>query len=122
MEKKKSSISASDLDWMPKAIWGPIKWSELHARALAYLPMAGEQAWFDDFVRGLPCPKCRRHFEVFLEDNPPDLSSRPAFFAWTVQAHNYVNRSKKRPELTLEEALAVHAKGILMVEKPGASD
>lgn len=99
-------IPEHPLQWMPKSVWGPIKWKELHARALAHLPMDGEREWFDAFVESIPCPKCQAHFEIFLKDNPPVLDSRPAFFRWTVAAHNWVRRSQHKPELTLAEALA----------------
>jgi hypothetical protein len=93
---------------MPKSVWGPLKWRELHVRALAYLPMDNEKEWFDSFVQSIPCPKCQAHFELFLKDNPPTFDSRTSFFSWTVKAHNYVNRALQKPELSLEEALAEH--------------
>src|SRR4030095_12202561 len=101
---KKDGIDKSALAWMPKSVWGPIKWKELHTRALMDAPMAGEEVWFDDFVRGLPCPKCRNHFEEFLKVRPPDMSSRTAFFAWTVNAHNHVNEATKKRLITMDEA------------------
>lgn len=103
------SIPEHPLQWMPKALWGEIKWRELHARALAYLPMDNEKEWFDSFVQSIPCPKCQAHFELFLKDNPPDFSSRPAFFRWTVSAHSYVNSSLGKTEYTIEQALVAHA-------------
>jgi hypothetical protein len=66
--------------------------------------MDGEQVWFDDFVRELPCPKCRAHFEEFVQKNPPDLSTREDFFKWTVDAHNAVSLALGKPTVSLDEA------------------
>lgn len=98
-------ISESSLEWMPKSVWGPLLWRQLHCRALAYLPMHSESKWLDDFILNIPCPLCQAHFNEFHKMNPPDLRSRIAFFEWTVSAHNYVNRSKNKKEYTVAEAL-----------------
>lgn len=99
------AIPEHPLQWMPKSVWGPIKWKELHCRALAYLPMDREREWFDSFVQSIPCQKCQAHFELFLKDNPPDFSSRPAFFRWTWLAHNYVNKATNKGTVDLSHAL-----------------
>jgi hypothetical protein len=103
------AIDRSTLAWMPKSVWGPIKWKELHARALADLPMEGEEEWFKDFVDGLPCPKCRHHFEEFVRIVPPNFSSRVAFFVWSVTAHNFVNEATKKRPMTIDQAYWAHA-------------
>lgn len=102
------AIDEKCLEWMPKSVWGPIKWKELHTRALIDRAMTGEERWFADYVEGLPCAKCRRHFEEFLAQSPPDLRSRPLFFAWTVEAHNFVNEALGKKTFTKEEAHAEH--------------
>jgi hypothetical protein len=102
------SINAHSLDWMPRSVWGPIKWKELHVRALSPFPMSEEAQWFDAFLAGLPCPKCREHFKGFLEQTPPDFTSREAFFNWTVQAHNFVNEATGKPLLDVDEARSLH--------------
>jgi hypothetical protein len=102
------AIDEKSLEWMPKSVWGPIKWKELHTRGLIELGMEHEADWFTSFVDGLPCPKCRDHFCAFIEQSPPDFRSRSHFFAWTVAAHNYVNQATQKPSLTVEAALKVH--------------
>ena len=102
------AIDHRSLEWMPKSVWGPIKWKELHCRALLALPMQGEDRWFSAFVEGLPCPKCREHFEAFVHHHPPNFVSRALFFEWTVNAHNYVNVANGKRELSLDEALEAH--------------
>lgn len=103
------AIPPHPLEWMPKAIWGPIKWRELHCRALAYLPMDHEEQWFKSFIESIPCEKCKAHFYSFIEQNAPDFSSRPAFFRYTVLAHNWVNRALHKKELDLSEALVIYS-------------
>lgn len=93
---------------MPKSVWGPIKWKELHTRALMNKDMEGEAEWFKAFVVSVPCPKCQKHFEEFVKAIPPDFSSRVAFFAWTVAAHNYVNGATNKRSITLDEAYQTH--------------
>jgi hypothetical protein len=105
----KTAIRESALDWMPKSVWGPIKWKELHTRALTSLPMESENEWFREYLRGLPCPECRAHFEDFLKESPPDFSSRDRFFRWTVAAHNFVNRACGQREWSVEEARKEHS-------------
>jgi hypothetical protein len=102
------SIDYKSLEWMPKSVWGPIKWKELHCRALVPLPMNGESYWFAAYLEGLPCAKCRLHFEAFVHDHPPDFRSRNAFFEWTVLAHNHVNEANDKPVMTLAEARWAH--------------
>lgn len=108
MKTTKDAIDKSPLAWMPKSAWGKIKWSELHSRAFLDLPMDGEEIWFRNFIEGLPCPKCRKHFEEFVKIHPPDFSSRTAFFVWTVAAHNAVNEATKKRLVTLDEAYKMH--------------
>lgn len=50
---------------------------------------------------------CRNHFADFLAKYPPQ---RGLAFAWTIDAHNAVNRRQGRHELTLSEAEAVWGK------------
>lgn len=103
-----TAIETHSLDWMPKAVWGPIKWRELHCRALTNLPMEKEKQWFEQFLKGLPCPKCRNHFGKFLEDKPPQFGRREDFFAWTIDAHNYVNQELGKPLVSLEDAKDIY--------------
>jgi hypothetical protein len=105
MEK---AIDYRSLEWMPKSVWGPIKWRELHARAFCSLPMTHEAEWFAAYIEGLPCMNCREHFQAFVTSHPPDFSSRSAFFEWTVQAHNHVNRALQKPEISVNEARTLH--------------
>jgi len=103
------TINYRSLEWMPKSVWGPIKWKELHWRALITLPIEEEKAWFDAFMESLPCAKCRLHFAEFVGSQPPDFRSRERFFDWTVRAHNHVNQATGKAVLTMEEARLEHS-------------
>lgn len=103
------AIPQHPLEWMPKAIWGPLKWRELHCRALVYLSMDHESEWIKSFIESIPCPKCRHHFDSFILVSPPVLTSRPAFFRWTIEAHNFVNRALEKKELDLDQALVLYS-------------
>lgn len=102
------SINHASLEWMPKEVWGPIKWRELHVRALMDFPMDQEAEWFKAYVDGLPCPECRKHFKAFLEKVPPTFTTRDAFFDWTVRAHNHVNQACGKREWETLEARRHH--------------
>lgn len=105
---RSEAIAKGGLAWMPKSVWGPIKWKELHIRGLVSLPLADEETWFAAFLAGLPCPECRHHFEEFLLQAPPNFRTREGFFLWTVRAHNFVNQSMGKPRFSVSEALVMH--------------
>lgn len=108
MNATPEAIDYHSLEWMPKSVWGPIKWRELHCRALAPLPMDQEEEWFRNYREGLPCTKCRTHFENYIAQCPPDFRSRPDFFTWTVNAHNHVNQALGKRHVSLPEARRLH--------------
>ncbi len=77
-------------------------WSELHKRTLAYQgDQPAEREYLDAFARRLPCGDCRRHWAQITAKLPPDLESPGTYFAWSVAAHNEVNRSKATPSTVL---------------------
>lgn len=66
--------------------------------------------WFAAWQASIPninC-NCRKHWNELVEAMPPDFSSREAFFAWTVEAHNAVNQRLGKALVTLEEARRLH--------------
>jgi hypothetical protein len=107
-------IPEASLAWLPKSIWGPMKWQELHCRGLMHeKDMTGESEWFKLFVESIPCPKCQLHFESYIQQFPPVFTTRQLFFKWTVDAHNFVNRALKKSELSLFDAVVLHAKMLI---------
>lgn len=73
---------------------GPLS-PELQAQARAFLTT------FDEAVRlasAGTCP-CHQHWSRIREARPADLTSRRAFYWWTVQIHDDVNARLGRPRL-----------------------
>ncbi len=88
----------------PTALFdGSTLWAELHRRALAW-PGGHDHVWLNRFSNRLPggCP-CRAHWRQLLAVLPPRWGD---YFAWTVEAHNAVNRRLGKAEVTVEAARA----------------
>lgn len=88
--------------------WGPAKWAELHTWALGEdFGMASERrAWLARFSASLPLCACRSHWaSILAELVPPFAGDSGELFAWSVAAHNAVNRLKAKPEISVETAL-----------------
>ena len=85
---------------VPIDLWsvrGPRLWQKLHTTKHA------DAAWLAGFSAGIPCGECHAHWRALLADTPPDYGN---WFAWTVGAHNAVNRRLGKPEMTLADAVA----------------
>lgn len=74
-------------------------WLELHWQA-ALGKLTPE--WLDAFGPRIPCGECKRHWHKIVEELPPVFG--PESFAWTVEAHNRVNRTLGKPEFTMDDA------------------
>jgi hypothetical protein len=81
-------------------------WAELHRRAASTDPLDAdaERVWIDDFTKRVPCGECKQHWRMLLKEVPPDLSSRDAYFAWGVTAHNAINVRLGKPQVSVDEA------------------
>jgi ADP-heptose:LPS heptosyltransferase len=88
-------------DWQ---IRGPLLWEQLHIWALT-ADLATAPAWLSAFDAKIGCDPCRTDWRGWIQEHPPDLSSGHEFFAWTVSAHNAVNRRLGKPELSIETAI-----------------
>lgn len=94
----------SNKDW---TVRGPKMWAELHARARVFTgDVAAETKWLDTFARKIGCGGCQRHWNKMIAEHPPTLTSADAYFAWTVDRHNAVNRKLKKDEWTVEQLTA----------------
>ncbi len=82
----------------------PSSWDELHPRALAH-PGGSDLFWLLEFTSRIAgtCD-CRSHWIDLIRRMPPDFNN---YFAWSVAAHNDVNRRLGKPELHLAEALEI---------------
>lgn len=90
--------------------WGFHTWHAIHYIALGYpdAPSQGDMDLYYNFFKNLgyvlPCKLCTGHYNSNFDTLPPDLTSRDAFFAWSVALHNVVNKSLGKREWTTEEA------------------
>jgi len=91
---------------IPPETWGPFFWHTFHLVALGYSndPSYSEKKAAKDFFESMkfliPCPQCREHYKVFLEELPitPHLDSGKDLFRWSVVLHNRVNKSLGKKE------------------------
>lgn len=91
-------------------------WLRLHKYAIecGLWDERAARAFYAEWLEGIPTTSCncRSHWMELTTDNPPDFSSREAFFEWTWARHNDVNRRLKKPEITLAEAYEATMKAI----------
>jgi len=100
----------------PPSVWGPFFWHTIHIVALGYPknPTYTDKKCAKEFYESLafliPCAVCREHYKDNLSKHPltPFLDSRTDLIRWTVDLHNFVNKSTGKPEWTLEEVLAYY--------------
>jgi hypothetical protein len=83
-------------------------WKELHLRALT--TMTEDKAYIVSFARRIPryttgC-KCKEFWNLWVRQNPPTYGDD--YFAWTVRAHNEVNKKLGKKEYTVEEARTIY--------------
>lgn len=87
-------------------------WKQLHRFAFTATEQQWQQAseWYAEWLSNVPnagC-SCRSEWSKIESALPPDFSSREAFFAWTVEAHNRVNERLGKPVLSLHNARLLH--------------
>jgi hypothetical protein len=78
-------------------------WRELHARPFVSNTVF-DGKWMNEFTKRLPCGECREHWKLLLKQMPPVYHPEPAYHAWTVEAHNAVNRRLGKPVFTVAQA------------------
>lgn len=96
--------------------WGPAAWNTLHVFAHTSPEQAGPlerqraRTFLREFARRLPCPKCRAHFDDFLDRRMDDdsVATRGAFVQLIHDAHNEVNVRTGKRALSLEEHYEVY--------------
>ena len=84
-----------------------VLWLELHSYAQAGEWDASKaKAWYMAWRKRIPsfgC-KCKEHWGDIENKLPPDYSSEEAFFLWSVEAHNAVNKKLNKPIYSVEMA------------------
>ena len=87
------------------AKFGPYYWGVLHLACLGGIDPTALQALVSLFPAILPCGACGVHFAEVLNENPlPETTDVEALFKWSVDVHNTVNESLKKPLVTYEDA------------------
>lgn len=92
--------------------WGPYMWGAIHIVCIGAPTELSEEekSQYKNFINSLPdvlpCASCGNHFQAVLTQDPVEqsLSGRDALFAWSVRAHNAVNRRLGKPEWNEETA------------------
>tara|TARA_R110000868_G_scaffold73521_3_gene213177 strand:- start:5698 stop:6099 length:402 start_codon:yes stop_codon:yes gene_type:complete len=95
---------------------GPELWAELHRFAVE-LPAKGVVDWVAAWLAKIPfegCP-CERHWKIWVVEHPIRYSD---LFAWSVEAHNEVNRRTGRDLVTVEEARALWSDVVVITQPP----
>jgi hypothetical protein len=91
-------------------LWGRQGWHFIHYIALNYPNNPSEEIkneylnFFNSLGNVLPCPFCGIHFKENMVKHPPRLESKEAFFNWTVDMHNFVNKENGKKKLTYSQA------------------
>ena len=81
---------------------GPKLWALLEERP-ATCDLSKEAVWLAlKFARMIPCGDCRAHWASLAIKNPPNLSSRRAYWLWVIFMHNEVNKKLGKPIFTPE--------------------
>ena len=97
--------------------WGPGAWNTLHVFAhSAPKELTREEmqkfAWFlNTFAEYLPCPRCRKHFQEFLDRRMTEdtLRTRSSIVKLLNDAHNEVNARTGKRVYTLDEHYQVYS-------------
>lgn len=99
---------------------GPGMWEMFHSFAMSWdLNVDAAVAFLNKFAAQIPCGACKTHWRQINEELPPDMSSRNAFFSWSVEAHNAVNAKLNKPPFAVEEARMIYEKYVpKSVNKP----
>lgn len=114
---------------LPKSSWGPTFWNYLHTISANYpnnprqTDKVNMQSSIYHFVREIPClDPCRESAVNYIKTNPPDLTSKPRLFKWSVDFHNFVNQKLGKPikevelknDVEVENQLAVKRRALSM--------
>lgn len=88
-------------------------WKMLHERALDFRG-DNDAEFLRNFANKIPryvqgC-SCKEFWRNWIRSNPPVYGKNAEYFAWTVKAHNAVNKKINKPEYTVEQARKFYQK------------
>ena len=98
---------------MPPQVWGPFFWHTIHITALGYpeKPNYSQKKAAKEFYESLafllPCSVCKEHYAQTLAIKPitPFLDRRQDLLKWTIDLHNSVNASLKKPAMSESDVI-----------------
>ena len=99
---------------MDSKVWGPHAWIFLHSVTMSYPenPTDRDKQNVYDFFQSLgnviPCPVCKKHYQINLEQTPIKNNSRNELTYWLFDFHNKVNKSLDRKELSFDEFIKIY--------------
>lgn len=111
-EKRAAQRAAAARANEKRRIRGSECWAELHQYALSTAwDASSARAWLVKWESTIPAfgCSCQANWKRTKASLPPRFENRPAFFQWTVEAHNFVSTHHVKPEnatMSLEEAIA----------------
>ncbi len=93
---------------------GPSLWKELHTNALnckntndwRFLSAFGRKVKAATVDKAKKC-NCASFWDTYVVQHPPTYYPPEAYFEWTVNAHNAVNRKLGKREYSVAEARAI---------------
>lgn len=97
-----------------KSTWGPSAWIYLHVVTLAAPENFSEESSTDYFQfftlvgRTLPCAICRKHYEDYIYQYPPQFKNRQQIVRWLFDLHNDVNMRLNKNVLTYEQFIQLY--------------
>lgn len=92
--------------------FGPYFWGAIHLACLYADDINALGTFISSLAEVLPCAKCRVHFAQVLGEHPfPTTGTRSEVFEWSVVAHNIVNARLNKPQVTVDQALAIWSSG-----------
>lgn len=88
-------------------------WKKLHLRSLKYNVHKGSdmgwlRLWATKIHRYNKGCKCREFWMRWIKLNPPNFKTNENYFAWTVTAHNAVNKKLKKQIISVDDALKLY--------------
>jgi Erv1 / Alr family len=92
--------------------FGPYFWGALHLACLYADNYKTLKEFVYSYTEVLPCPACREHFAQVLAQRPfPVEGNNLEYFAWSVDVHNIVSLSLKKPPMSYDDAFAEWVSG-----------
>lgn len=96
--------------------WGPHYWYVIHITAFNYPERPTDfhkmsyKNFYDSIGNILPCKKCQQHYRTYLSKYPisPFLDNRNKLVQWTIDLHNIVNKSLKKPLFTYQQVYNIY--------------